>query len=197
MSSLLYVCQFVALLVWLPSALIDLWKVSVQNAAAATAALMLCNAAGSLMGGHLLKKGTRWELILVAATMTLLAALSLATLAMWTAPAVGWTASLVIVFMLAGGFLPPAFLAGVSSHTRNPGQFSCATGLLLQGSHLGQFVGPGAFAYCVDNGNDGWASGLALLCGIAAIGAITGAALFLLRNVRVQAGAAAPVAASR
>ena len=73
--------------------------------------------------------------------------------------------ALCLVFSFAGGFIPASLFSGASKHAPSLGHMGAATGMLMQGSNLGQFVGPSLVAAAVAAAGGSWTGALAPLIG--------------------------------
>jgi hypothetical protein len=73
--------------------------------------------------------------------------------------------ALCLAFSFAGGFIPASLFAGVPNHAPSPGHMGAATGMLMQGSNLGQFVGPSLVAAAVAAAGGAWTGALTPLIG--------------------------------
>ena len=147
---LLYSLMFFALFSFLPVLLQQRlqaapWTVGLLGALAAAA-----NIAGNLAAGALLGRVPREVLVAGAAVTMALCALGifLPVLAAWAAFA------LCVTFSAVGGLVPATLLSSVSRVTSTPAQAALAVGLLMQGSNLGQALGPALVGGAVDR--HGW-----------------------------------------
>jgi len=71
-----------------------------------------------------------------------------------------------LLLSYGGGVIPPAVLSSTQAYARSGAQVASLQGLIMQGSNLGQFVGPLAIAALV-SATGSWATG-AWVLGIAA-----------------------------
>ena len=83
----------------------------------------------------------------------------------------------VLLFSLAGGLLPASTVGGAAQLVPNPALIAVAMGLVMQGSYLGQVIGPSLFGSVVQAA--GWPAA-AIPVALAALGAV--AAAFALRR---------------
>nr|WP_082644740.1 MFS transporter [Lysobacter enzymogenes] len=177
----LYALQFYALLSFLPTLLMQRMQVDAAGAGLLSGAAIGANVLGNLAAGALLRRGARrWRLIaLASATMGLSAA------AVFALPLPATVAySLCVLFALAGGLLPASTIGGAAELERDPGRIAIAVGLLMQGSYLGQVIGPSLFGSVVQAA--GWPAA-AWPVGLAALGAVA-AAVALRRSFAAEGG---------
>ncbi len=151
-AMLFYTFQWTAVMVWLPTFLVNERQLTLHSAAALTALVVGVNVPGNLLGTWLLQRHVpRGRLIsLAAALMGTMAAL---LFAVGLPDAVRYGACLGFSFL--GGMTPPAVLTSSQFYARAPAQVASLQGLIIQLSNLGQFVGPPAFAAAV-SATGGW-----------------------------------------
>jgi len=158
-----YTLQWVALMVWLPTFLTEQRALTIGTASLLTALVIACNVPGNLLGGWLLHRHlARWKLLALSgvgmiACMAVIFAASLPDAPRYLA---------CLVFSLFGGMLPAAVLSGAPVVAPSAGQVATTNGLLIQGSNVGQMVGPPALAWLVTLTAD-WQSGYWMLQGAA------------------------------
>lgn len=166
-----YTAQWSSVMMWLPTFLVQERGASVLAASLATALAVAVNVPGNLTGTWLLQRRVPRGRIIVAgaAMMGLCGVVSLA------APipdALRYVACLLLSY--AGGITPPAVLSSTQAYARSGAQVASLQGLIMQGSNLGQFVGPLAIAALV-SATGSWATGAWVLGIAAACGAACGA----------------------
>ncbi len=167
-----YTAQWSAMMMWLPTFLVQERAASVLGASLATAGAVLVNLPGTLTGTWLLQRHVpRGRVIMLGAV-----AMGIAGVASLAAPlpdAARYAACLA--FSYCGGVIPPAVLSSSQAYARSGGQVASLQGLIMQGSNLGQFVGPVAIAALVaatgDWAHAAWAFGAAA-AGAAACGRV-------------------------
>ncbi|WP_206413819.1 MFS transporter, partial [Lysobacter enzymogenes] len=142
----LYALQFYALLSFLPTLLMQRLQVDAASAGTLGGLAIGANVIGNLAAGWLLRRGARrWRLIALASLTMGAAAAGAFALPL---PAMAAYA-LCVLFALAGGLLPASAIGGAAALERDPGRIAIAVGLLMQGSYLGQVLGPPLFGSVV------------------------------------------------
>lgn len=133
----LYSFSFAVVMVWLPSFLIEERAIGTGLAAVLTALVVGANVPGNLLGGWLMHRGFPvWSLIALSG-----AGMGLSSLGIFgTALPDGARYALCLLFAGSGGVLPPAIQAGAPAMVPGPSQIGTASGMVVQGSHLGQFL---------------------------------------------------------
>jgi MFS family permease len=162
-----YTAQWSSMMVWLPTFLVQERAASVLGASLATAGAVLVNVPGTLTGTWLLQRHVpRGQVIVLGAV-----AMGLAGVASLAAPLPDAARYLAcLAFSYCGGVIPPAVLSSPQAYARSGGQVASLQGLIMQGSNLGQFVGPVAIAALVSaTGNwaqAAWVFGAAAACAV-------------------------------
>jgi MFS family permease len=172
-----YVSQWVSVMIWLPTFLVDERSTSPALAALLTALMVLVNAPGNVAGGWLLAHGVRRGPMVVAAS----AIMALCSTGMLGPLSSGYVPDaarylLCLVFSACAGVIPGAIFSGLPVHAKTPQHISTANGLVLQASQLGQFAGPIALAWLASH-YGGWGATLWAMLAFAAGGALCGFAL--------------------
>ncbi len=176
----LYTIPWLALMVWLPSFMIEQRGLSTGVAAALTALAVALNVPGNLMAGWLLHRGARhWSLITLAAAVMGLCCVGIFS----DAVPDGFRYLLCLVFSGFGGMLPTAVLSGAPVFSPSPAQVGTTNGLLVQGSNSGQVIGPPALAAVVQFSGS-WEASVWVMVVACALGVAT--AVFALRPVERQ-----------
>ncbi len=135
----LYTFQFVILLVWLPTFLIEERGVATGTAALLTALFVAVNVPGNLLGGWLLHRGAGyWAVILGAGVLMAISAAGI--LAPDLPDAARFLSCLSLSFF--GGMLPATALAGVPRFAPSAAQTGTTNGLVVQGANTGLVIGP-------------------------------------------------------
>ena len=136
-----YALQTLAVMGFLPTILVEHEHLTPLAAGELAALAVAMNSVGNLLGGLVLKRGIArsWLVLLGAAAMGLcglgifLGALPLAQ-----------TYALYLLFSGFGGIIPAAVLGAAPAAAPAPRLVPATNGLLVQGSNLGQVVGPPA-----------------------------------------------------
>ncbi|MCP5366448.1 MAG: MFS transporter [Hyphomicrobiales bacterium] len=141
-----YTAQWVSLMVWLPSFLVEQRGAGTAAAGLLTAGVVFANVPGNLAAGWLLGRGVaRWVLVLAAS-----AAMGFSAAGIFADGLPDATRyALCLVFSGLGGLLPASVLSSVPVFAPTPGQVGTVNGMLIQGSNVGQFFGPPAAAAVV------------------------------------------------
>jgi len=141
-----YTIQWVSLMVWLPTFLIEQRGVGLGTASLLTALVVVCNVPGNLFGGWLLHRHLpRWRLLAISGIGMSLCMAGIFSTALSDELRYG----LCLVFSCFGGMLPAAVLSGAPVVAPTPAQIATTNGLLIQGSNVGQVVGPPTAALLV------------------------------------------------
>jgi MFS family permease len=161
-----YALQYLAVLAFLPTLLMETAAMSEGRAATLAALANAANILGTSAGGWLLHKGApRW--VMIAGGSLLIGA---ASLLIFSAPLpFGWRYGAVVAFTLLGGAVPPAVFGGAPVHAPSPALVGTTTGLIVQGVNLGQTIGPPAVAKLAA-ATGGWAWSPAILIAAALVG---------------------------
>ncbi|MDE0097975.1 MAG: MFS transporter [Gammaproteobacteria bacterium] len=170
----LFSIQWLALMAWLPTFLIEIQGRSPAGSALVTALIVAFTALGSIGAALLMHRGAaRGMLIAIACgVMGLSAALLFAPLTPESAKI-----PLALCFTLIGGLLPAACLEGGAAHAPSRNQVAMASGFVAQGAALGSVIGPPLLAVAMNSVGD-WSSawwmmlicpGLGLLIAIAVL----------------------------
>lgn len=170
-----YTLPYLALLAFLPTLLVEDVGMSEGSAALLTALASGANLIGASGSGVLLHRGVpRWAMIAAGCV-----SMGLASLIIFS-PGLPFALryAAVIAFTGLGGAVPSACLGGAPVHAPSPLLVGTTTGLIMQGSNLGQAVGPPALAKLAA-ATGGWTWSPALF--LAAAGAGTALALVLRR----------------
>lgn len=170
-----YTLQYLALTGFMPTIFVE-QDFAPAAAAQLTALVVLVNAFGNFAGGTLLYRGLeRWLLMTIAS-----ATMALSTLLIYSASAgFAWRYAACLTFSFVGGLLPTSALGGAAALAPEKRLIPIANGLVVQGSNIGQVVGPPSVAALA-----AWAGGwqMSPLIFIAA-GSVGVIAALLLRRV--------------
>ncbi|MGL4965357.1 MAG: MFS transporter [Inquilinus sp.] len=171
----LYSLLYFALASFLPVLLMERMGVAVAAAGALSAVAVGANVLGNLAAGLLLGRGAaRWTLIATAAAVMTLT--GIAVFALPLPPVVVFL--LCVLFSGVGGLLPATVLGAAALVAPKPGLGPMTLGLTMQGSNLGQVIGPVAVGGVVDAA--GWP---AAAIPVAVAGVLALAVAALLRGV--------------
>lgn len=179
---LLYSLMFFALFSFLPVLLTQRMQVGPGAVGLLAALASAANIVGNLAAAVLLRSVAREALGTGAAITMALCALGIFL------PVLGPEAAfaLCLVFSAVGGLVPASLLSSVALVTSTRAQAALAVGLLMQGSNLGQALGPALVGSAVDR--HGWP---------AAAACVVAAAMAMAWTVRWRPGAAASGRAPR
>jgi fucose permease len=168
-----YVGQWASIMTWLPTFAVDERGASESTAALLTAAFVVMNIPGVQLGGMLLKRGTSRGGLLAGGALAM-AAMTALFLSAAVPDAV--RIACVLAFSLVGGVIPVAVFSGAAAHAKSSEHIGTTNGLVMQASHLSQFVVP-IFVAWVASRAGGWSGSLAAMLSLAAIGTLAGAAI--------------------
>lgn len=173
----LYALMFFALFSFLPVLLMQRMQVSLATAGLLSALATTGNIAGNLIAGLLLSRGIGRANLIIAASL----AMGLCGIGIFLGllPDIA-TFLLCVLFAMAGGLIPATLLASASLAAPAARLMPVVVGLMMQGSNLGQVVGPVAIGGVVES--LGWPSAAGLV-GVAALLAML-TALGLRRSLR-------------
>jgi MFS family permease len=163
-----YTLQWLAVMGFLPTMLIEDYGLASGSASLLTALMVAVNIPGNLAGGWLLQRGAkRWKLMALGSLVMGVSSLGIYSSAIPFALRFG----ACLVFSCIGGILPASALSSAPLHAPAPHMVGTTNGLIMQGSQLGQTVGPPALALIV-SGPIGWqaAPRLLVLTAVAGIG---------------------------
>ncbi len=162
--------QHFALIVWLPTYLIEQRHTSTTNAALLTSLMLVACVPGNVLGGMLVQRGLpRGLLLALAQTATGLGALVYSSESLPD----GLRYLACVTVSLVGGVIPAAVMASSTVLARTPQQVGTLQGLYMQGAQLGQFVGTPAIAAIVAASGQ-WRSALMVTLPSALIGVVLG-----------------------
>lgn len=164
----LYTSQWMALMVWLPTFLVEERSAGIGSAAGLTALVVAVNIIGNLTSGWLMRSGARhWALIATASTVMGLSAAGIFS----SGVPDELRFILCLIFSGVGGMLPAAVLGGAPVMAPTQAQVGTVNGLIMQGSNLGQFLGPPVAALAVATTGSWGAAGVVMVgCFAVAIG---------------------------
>jgi len=167
-----YTLQWSSVMVWLPTFLVQTRGASLTAASLIAAVVVAVNVPGNLTGAWLMQRQAPRGLIVCAAAV-LMGAFGIGIFA---EGAPDWVRlGSCLAFSYFSGVIPAVAFAAPQTYARSQSQVASLQGLMMQGSNLGQFVGPPAVAAAVSAGGR-WgdavyvvvaAAALTLACGVA------------------------------
>lgn len=167
----LWAVQHFALIVWMPTYLIEQRAVAPVAASLWTAGMLVANVPGNLLGGALIQRGLPrgWQLML-GHIGTGLGALVYASDGL--PDVVRLAAAFWVSFI--GGLIPSAVLSSTTVLARSPQQTGTLQGLYIQTTQLGQFIGTPLIAALVASAGSWMAGAGRVVLPAAAIGLLLG-----------------------
>lgn len=177
-----YVAQWVSVMIWLPTYVVDESGGSPATASLLTALMVLANAPGNLGGGWLLGHGLPRGALIVGAS-AVMAATGAGMLAAELPDAVRYL--LCLAFSTCGGAIPATIFSGLPVHARSAQHLGTANGLVLQASQAGQFAGPIALAWLASRAG-GWGATHWAMLAFAAGSAACGVAVARIERDRIR-----------
>ncbi len=161
-----YALQFVSLVGFLPTILVEEVGVNQGAAAGLSALVVAMSIPGNILGGRLLQRGVRRVVLLCTAG----AVVGLSSLGIYSDALPGpLRLCLCLVFSALGGMIPAALFSGTPIHAPRPSLVATTNGLMMQGASLGSTLGPPALAALVTAAG-GWHSAPWLLISASGLG---------------------------
>ena len=174
-----YTLQFYAIMMWLPTYLLQTRSTGAATSGLLTALFVLVNAFGNMMGGWFMHRNVPLGRI-IGVTF------AVTTLVFFGIFADGLPDAVRFACVLAYGFItgniPPAVFSGSVRHARSPSEVGSVQGLIVQISNVGIFAGPPLIAAAVTHGG-GWSAALWVILAAAAIGLAASIAIARLEAV--------------
>ncbi len=176
LSFTLYSLMFFALFTFLPVLLTERLGLPLATAGLYSAIASAANVVGNLGAGVLLARGWRRSTLIACAS----AAMSVVALPIFGSalPAMP-TFLLCVLFSAVGGLIPATLLGTAPLVAPRPGLTAASVGLVMQGSNLGQVIGPVAVGSAIDR--YGWTSAAVI---VAAAGVAGLAIAWRLRRIK-------------
>jgi len=142
----IYTLQWIAIMSWLPTFLMETQGLSIGGASAYTALIVFMNVLGNLAAAWLMRRGAaRWVLVMTA--FLFMAATGAVIFASFTPD---WLKiPLAMIFSGVGGLLPASALAGAVAHAPTRRQIAMSGGFVVQGAACGSLFGPPLMAAIV------------------------------------------------
>jgi MFS family permease len=178
-----YTLQFYAIMMWLPTYLLQTRSAGATASALLTALFVLVNAFGNVMGGWFMHRNVPLGRI-VGVTFAITTMAFLAIFADGLPDAVRFACVLAYGFIT--GNIPPAVFSGSVRHARSPAEAGSIQGMIVQVSNVGIFAGPPLIAAAVTHGG-GWSAALWVILAAAAIGLAAALAIARLEAPRRRA----------
>jgi MFS family permease len=152
LSFVTYGTLWAAVVLWMPTYMVEEQHRSVLFASLVGAAIVGANAVGNVVGARLSHAGApAWLMVAIGgASMGVLARFIFPP----EMPELGKYA-LAFAFSLAGGLIPASLLGSAAQHAPSPALVGSTLGLIFQGAHAGNFAGPPLLAAAVAVGG-GW-----------------------------------------
>jgi len=135
----LYAMKYLVVLGFLPTILVESEGLSLTAASGLTAFAIVMNVPGNLIGGMMVHRGVKPWLLLATASVVLAVCGS----ALYEPVLPLWLRYLsCVVLSLVGGILPSSIFGAAPAHAPSPRLVATTNGLIMQGSNLGQSIGP-------------------------------------------------------
>ena len=167
----LYAAQYLAVVGLLPAALVADDGLSVTTAGLIGAAVFLVNAPANVLGAYLLHRGVPLRRVILTGCAGL-------AVTVWGVLDPGLPVELRIAsataFSLVAGLIPAALFAGLAAVSAGTESAGAAIGLVIQGSAVGQLLGPPLVVAVGAAAGSGWPQSAVLVCftGLVAVGAV-------------------------
>ncbi|WP_247525983.1 MFS transporter [Bradyrhizobium sp. 199] len=163
----LYSLMFFALFSFVPVLLMERMKIPHAAAGSLSALATASNIIGNVAAGYLLARGARRSALLVAPYLIMgLSGLGIFLQVFGDMP----TLLLCILFAAVGGLIPAVLISSIPLLAPSATLVAVVTGLVMQGSNLGQVVGPVAVGSAVKA--HGWTAAAAIILISALIAAV-------------------------
>jgi cyanate permease len=166
----LYTLQWSAVMTWLPTYLVQNRTASLVASALLLAVVVGVNVPGTLLGTWLVQRNVpRGRLIKFT-----FGVMALCNFAIFSdAVPDGGRYAAVIALSLFGGVIPAAVFSSSQRYARSAAQVGSLQGLIVQGSNMGQFVGPPAIAAVV-SASGSWEAAVYVVVASAVLGLAAG-----------------------
>ncbi len=173
-----YALQWLAVMGFLPTMLLEKYGFSKSAASWLTAGVVFVNIFGNLIAGRLLTQGfRRWKLI--AAASLVMGSSAIAIYASGSHFVVNYAGCLI--FSLVGGLIPATIIGAVPVYAPTKNLIATTTGLVIQGGQSGQVLGPPVLAWLVSTTGT-WTAGAWFLGSVALVGVLLSIFLGNLKN---------------
>jgi len=175
-----YSLQWLAVMGFLPTLMIEKYGFSKSLASILTAAMVFINIFGNLAGGRLLKRGfSRWKLIAFSSTVMGFSAIAI----YWNTAGFILNYSGCLIFSIFGGLIPASILGGVPVYAPSKNLIATTNGLVIQGGQSGQVIGPPILAFLVSQ-TGSWSCGAWFLGSVALMGVLLSVCLSRIKPIR-------------
>ena len=145
-SFIAYTMMWISIMAWLPTYLINHRGLVSGTASLLSAAVVAANVPGNLLGTWLLSR--QWSGGTIVALSSI--GMGLSTYIVFSEQFDDVLRyGFCVVFSFVGGLLPAAILGTSRFHVSDSERLGTVNGMIIQGSHLGQFVGPPVVAMIV------------------------------------------------
>jgi DHA1 family inner membrane transport protein len=173
-----YALMWLAVMGFLPTLLVEEYGFKPDHASFLTALMVSMNVPGNLVGGWLLHRGLHRSRLVVSAIVIM----GFCSLAIYTLSLPFFLRYLAcLAFSGCGGVLPASVMSAVPVHAPEPRLVGTTNGLIIQGSNLGQVIGPPTLALIV-SATGGWEGGSWFLGSVALVGVFLAACLARLER---------------
>ncbi|MFF7056069.1 CynX/NimT family MFS transporter [Achromobacter spanius] len=180
LSFTLYSLMFFALFTFLPVLLMEQLGLTLAQAGLYSAIASAANIIGNLGAGVLLARGWRRSTLIACASATMgLVALLIFQSVLPAMP----TFLLCVLFSAVGGLIPATLLGTAPLVAPRPALTAASVGLVMQGSNLGQVIGPVTVGGVIDR--FGWGAASYVVLAAAVGGLVIAAALRRVRAARL------------
>ncbi len=169
----MYALQWMAVMTWLPTFLVQARGTTVLAAASLSAVFSIVNIVGILLGTWLMERNVQRGPLIVG-TSLLMAVCDVAIFSAWVPDLARYGAALVMSAF--GGIIPAAVMSSSQRYAHSPAQVGGLQGTIVQVSNAGQFAGPLAMAAVV-SATGRWESGLGVVLTAAAFCTALGVAV--------------------
>jgi DHA1 family inner membrane transport protein len=148
-----YAFQWITIIAWFPSFLVENFNLNLQNAAIFTSLAVIVNIPGNLLGGRLNQLNYKPKRILMFATLAMF--VSTCGIFFSTFGPIFAVFS-ALSFSFFAGLVPSTLFANVPVFSPSREHLGAANGLLFQGSALGQLIGSPVVASFIFFGGGNW-----------------------------------------
>jgi cyanate permease len=162
-----YALQYICVFGFLPTVMVEHEGLSPAVAAALTAFAIFMNVPGNILGGVLLHRNFSRALIIALTSVFM----GLCDIGIYEPSLPFWPRyALCVALSFVGGIIPAALFAGSSVLASSKRLVSTTNGLIMQGSNLGQAVGPPSVAALAATlGTWRWSPVILVSCALAGI----------------------------